>query len=119
MSTDNPPSPSVAFEKLHETPDLMKGSEAPFVRISSNSKPWKNWLLWVTDAITVFSNGCIASGKPGMVVGAANGTQATTVNIEDITARAVVGYFVTVFVLGYFDFVSWHKEHQMPNPFRK
>ena len=106
------PTPALGMEKLLD-------SAPPFESISGESKPWENWLLWITDAATAFGNGCIASGKPGMMIGAANGTQADTVNLEAITTRAVAGYAVTVLVLGYLDFVSWHKANPMPNPFRK
>jgi hypothetical protein len=78
------------------------------------------WLLWCTDAATVFVRGCFAGLFPG-VGGAVGGISITdSTRVDTIALNGLVGFALGVVVKGLERFHEWQakSEHAMPNPFR-
>jgi hypothetical protein len=74
-------------------PPTGDDSAAPFQTLSRNSKAWKLWLLWVTDAATVFARGVFAGlfpgvGGAGIVIAQTETTEASTVLVNGLLGFA-------------------------------
>ena len=78
----------------------------------------KLFVLWCTDAMSEFFNGCC----DGILIGSGGGI--ATVAQTDTTAPAkliingIIGFLAGMGLSGLSAFKVWHKTNRMPNPFR-
>lgn len=78
----------------------------------------KLFVIWCTDAVVEFMNGC----ADGILIGSGGGI--ATVAQTDTTAPAklimngAIGFVAGMGLSGLSAFKVWHKTNRMPNPFR-
>jgi len=105
--------PPSAFEK--ETGYVEDPDGDGFVK-----HPSVRWLLWVTDAITVFARGVLAGLFPALGGGAAGIALTETTNIADMATNGAKGAVLGLLIKGLERLHVWQlqPENEMPNPFR-
>jgi len=96
-------------------------SEPPFVPLTTKSRPWKEWLLWITDMTTEFVDGFVDGiTGVGLVVGTGYSTQAPTSRLTDILDYGTAGALWTGIAAGLLAVRTWKRAgNKMPNPFRR
>jgi len=76
------------------------------------------FMLWLTDAATVFANGFVSGLIAGSAIG---GTAAATSEYTDpqiLSIKAALGVLISCVANGIKHVVVWHAANPIPNPFR-
>ena len=112
---------------MSDTPDLSKlppiedadgdglvDTRHWFVRCSTR------WLLWCSDAATVFVRGVLAGLFPGVGGGGIAVTFTDSTNVQTLVTNGALGFAAGLLIKGLERFHLWltKPENEMPNPFR-
>lgn len=111
--SDNPASVGPASEPFAKLP---RSEDADGNGLTD--RPSVRWLLWCSDALTVFCNGFIDGLAVGAVVGGASAASSDTLNAQTLSVTAALGLCVAAAANGLKAVILWHHTHPMPNPFR-
>lgn len=78
----------------------------------------KLFVLWCTDAVAEFFNGCCDGILIGSGGGIATVAQTDTTAPSKLVLNGAIGFAAGLGLSGLSAFKVWHKTNRMPNPFR-
>lgn len=78
----------------------------------------KLFVLWCTDAVVEFGNGCADGILIGSGGGIATVAQTDTTAPSKLVLNGLIGFLAGLGLSGLSAFKVWHKTNRMPNPFR-
>jgi hypothetical protein len=78
-------------------------------------KPSIVW--WLSEAGTMFVNGFIAGFLPGLAVGGTAAASSDTMDPQQLTTQAAIGFVLAAASNGVKRVVVWHDKNPFPNPF--